>query len=286
VKTLCRARRGFTLVEMLTVIAIIVLLAGMLLPAVAEAQRKVYQYASRSQIRSIETAVHAFKQDWKEYPNSNLPGMNSDGAASLYLAVCRRFGVAGSPAYGPYYARSDDELSIAINPAWVSTTAMSPLPGQIGTFVGAPYVLDRIPPGMPILYYRAMSGQPNGYNVFQWESNALTFIRPGTQLQNHSTPAIGNPPAPGSPWHLAAPSPNGRSNFFLGRVRRDLEGAQGTVWTEYPRWGIMGPEAGDGTTAFANPNARPSREDSFMLVSPGLDRKYGTHDDVRNYETY
>jgi prepilin-type N-terminal cleavage/methylation domain-containing protein len=286
VKTAPRARRGFTLVEMLTVIAIIVLLAGMLLPAIAEAQRKVYQYASRSQIRSIETALNAFKQDWREYPNSNVPGNFGDGGAVLYTAICRTFTVGGGPAYGPYYARSDDELSTSINPAWVSTLAVTPLPGVIPASAAntTPYILDRIPPGMPVLYWKSFPGRPSGLNVMLWEDCALSLVRPTTQLQNHTSPSVGNPPAPGSPWALPSPSPNGRQNFYLGRVSRANEA--GTVWAEYPRWGVMGPEAGDGTTFNVNPNARPSREGSFMLVSPGLDRKYGTHDDVRNYETY
>ena len=283
-KTRYAVRRGFTLVEMLTVIAIIVLLAGMLLPAVAEAQRKVYQYASRSQIRSIETAINAFKQDWREYPNSNNPGMFWDGGAVLYRAIAATFSVGGGPSYGPYYARSDDELSTSINPNWFSPLAVSPLPGTIPAATNSPYILDRIPPGMPVLYWKSFSGRPSGLNVFLWEDCALTLVRPSTQLQNHTTPAVGNPPAPGSPWALPSPSPHGRANFYLGRVSRANEA--GTVWAEYPRWGCMGPEKGDGTDFNANPLARPSREGSFMLVSPGLDRKYGTHDDVRNYETF
>lgn len=275
-------RRGFTLVEMLTVIAIIVLLAGMLLPAVAEAQRKVYQYASRSQIRSIETAINAFKQDWREYPNSNNPGMFWDGAAVLYRAIATTFSVGGGPSYGPYYARSDDELSTSINPNWFSPLAISPLPGTIPATANSPYILDRIPPGMPILYWKSFSGRVSGINVFLWEDCALTLVRPATQLQNHITPAVGNPPAPGSPW--AEMGNNGRQNFYLGRADRTVEAAG--VWAEFPRWGCMGPEAGTGIVFNANPLARPSREGSFMLVSPGLDRKYGTHDDVRNYETY
>ncbi|MDY7107827.1 MAG: type II secretion system protein [Planctomycetota bacterium] len=55
--------RGFTLIELLVVIAIIALLVGLLLPALAKAQRNARSLKDKSQIKQIHQAMLVFAND-------------------------------------------------------------------------------------------------------------------------------------------------------------------------------------------------------------------------------
>ncbi len=58
------ARRGFTLVELLTVIAVVALLAALLLPAFAAARAKAREAACSSNLRQVGIAIHMYAQDY------------------------------------------------------------------------------------------------------------------------------------------------------------------------------------------------------------------------------
>lgn len=62
-------KRGFTLIELLVVIAIIALLIGLLLPALAKAQRNAQSMKDQTQIRQIHAGMLIFAGD----DNGNLP---------------------------------------------------------------------------------------------------------------------------------------------------------------------------------------------------------------------
>src|SRR5262245_55766415 len=56
--------RGFTLVELLVVMAVLVLLAAFLLPVLARARDQVCQTTCLSNVRQITHAYHLYLQDW------------------------------------------------------------------------------------------------------------------------------------------------------------------------------------------------------------------------------
>ncbi|HRF01611.1 MAG TPA: type II secretion system protein [Pirellulaceae bacterium] len=62
------ARRGFTLVEMLVVLAIIGLIAALLVPAIAVAMRSARQGATRIEMDQIAQAIESYKTKFNNYP--------------------------------------------------------------------------------------------------------------------------------------------------------------------------------------------------------------------------
>lgn len=61
-----RTMRGFTIVELLVVISIIVLLIAILLPAVGKARETARVSVSRSNIKQISLALNAYAADWQD----------------------------------------------------------------------------------------------------------------------------------------------------------------------------------------------------------------------------
>jgi prepilin-type N-terminal cleavage/methylation domain-containing protein len=68
-------RRAFTLVEILVVIGILVLLAGVLIPVVTKAMRSAKRSKTASDLAVIQTALQAYKDDHGDIPRVaiNLP---------------------------------------------------------------------------------------------------------------------------------------------------------------------------------------------------------------------
>lgn len=77
-------RRGFTMVEMLIVVAILALLAALLLPAIARARQGAYRATCQSNLRQLGLAFHQYTQDYDEtYPIYYPPGLGP-GAVPTY----------------------------------------------------------------------------------------------------------------------------------------------------------------------------------------------------------
>ena len=70
-------RRGFTLVEMLVVISVIAILAGMLFPITAAVNRAKTKAKARAELAQVENAIGLYKTTLGHYPpDSGLPALN------------------------------------------------------------------------------------------------------------------------------------------------------------------------------------------------------------------
>lgn len=74
-------KRAFTLIELLTVIAIIAILAGILIPAVGLVRKKTAIATSKATISQYLSALHAFKSEYGYFPFSQ----NLDAKGHLTL---------------------------------------------------------------------------------------------------------------------------------------------------------------------------------------------------------
>jgi prepilin-type N-terminal cleavage/methylation domain-containing protein len=83
-------KAGFTIVELLTVMSIIVILISMLVPALNKVRRYAIDVKERAQLHAISTGLEAFSAELDGYPDSNAGddlGMPYCGAMKLAEAM-------------------------------------------------------------------------------------------------------------------------------------------------------------------------------------------------------
>ena len=92
-----RVGRGFTLVEMLVVITIIGLLAGLAIPAVIVARTHVRNAAVAMEVKQLEIACQAYKERFGEYP----PDLDGDVTNTTVQNTILRHLAKAFPRYIP-----------------------------------------------------------------------------------------------------------------------------------------------------------------------------------------
>ena len=91
-----REKKGFTLVELLTVLAIVAMLIGLLIPSLTMIRNTARRAKQKAQLTEIELALTAFRNDYGDYPPSYwmlppgsppAPSMDYCGAQKLAEAL-------------------------------------------------------------------------------------------------------------------------------------------------------------------------------------------------------
>jgi len=76
-------RAGFTLVELIVVIAIIGLLAGVLLPALSSSRTTAKKTQARAEMDQIEVAWEAYLLEYRKFPDTVITEMGDDAIRIL-----------------------------------------------------------------------------------------------------------------------------------------------------------------------------------------------------------
>jgi len=83
-----REKTGFTLVELLTVLAIVAMLTGLLIPSLTFLRNTAKEAQQKAQLTTIDMALNAFRNDYGDYPPSSwLPPGDYCGAQKLAEAL-------------------------------------------------------------------------------------------------------------------------------------------------------------------------------------------------------
>lgn len=278
-------RAAFTIVELLTVMSIIVILIGLLVPALNQVRRYATNVRQRAQFHSIGQALELFHNEFGWYPPSDAldgTGAHYAGAMKLCEAIMGKdlLGVHTNTAFRADGMDSTGSMQLYPQnppPNNLKSRKGPYLPaenanayrlesiygsGNVGGFLGTNFVLCDVyerqmvsgeKTGMPILYYRA-----NTANSLHDPTLSVGPANSGGNIYNYwdnqELLQLGKPWEPAgaqsTPHNLASPT-----RFYRNTRSEKISTA-----------------------------VRPVRPDTYILISAGWDGEYGTADDVYNFE--
>ena len=316
-----RNQHGLTIIELLTVLAIIVILISLLLPAYEKVKHAALDVKQRAQFAAIGLGLEAFRADFGSYPasNANLQGGALAGEPSYTGAQKLAEAMVGRHLLG-YHGSSNLATTDGIDGGLIPPPY--PLPG---TLTAAEFQLYRrntqdyyvdvdtanafrvgsISQNEPGLFENNFGNlAPNTHvlcDVYEKQSLLLpgnTLVKAGAPILYYRANTTNRRLRDSlDPSTFPLNTYNAMDNDYLVRHRRDYivatSGATGTVrpLAENDRW-----ERFYGNNTIGHPHqigyiqdptvtSAPTsyRPDSFILISAGKDGIYGTADDITNF---
>jgi prepilin-type N-terminal cleavage/methylation domain-containing protein len=273
-------RRAFTLIELLVVIAIIVILIGLLLPAIQKAREMAARTQCQSNLRQIAIAIHGFVNDHNTMPTYH--GIYPPGQNGVYAAADR------TQPYGSWILHV---LMYMDNANVFREVDADCKANQWNDNETAPATGTLVTPGKDAVYDYSHSTFTPGTTVPQNHNGYVTYYTTGgtwsppPTLISPAVPAVYNPPGSGPK--------NGTDGIFLpdiapvvynalncpsdpsGTPPKSLVPFNGTYWgaTNYVgNFNVLGGSSGNGSALYGNwnPNGWNSFPQKFESVTDGL----------------
>jgi prepilin-type N-terminal cleavage/methylation domain-containing protein len=113
-----RTRRGFTLIEMLVVIAIISILAGLTLSALSTARTHSKISLTTATIKTLEAAMENYYTDFQDFPPSLGDNQGLRGSANLWHCLTTTKKDGPYLKSGDFNTATDDLGDVRILDAW------------------------------------------------------------------------------------------------------------------------------------------------------------------------
>ncbi|MCG3146683.1 MAG: hypothetical protein PCFJNLEI_00117 [Verrucomicrobiae bacterium] len=139
-------RRGFTLIELMTVILIVLLLAAVTIGISSYAQKRMAITATQSQIGAIEAALDSYKSDWGYYPVTTPIRLSANGfwqATNNWLLYTSLSSVGGQKAYLKFPPNQLQKNLSGISDALTGITGVAPI--NICDAWGTPFIYYNSP---------------------------------------------------------------------------------------------------------------------------------------------
>jgi prepilin-type N-terminal cleavage/methylation domain-containing protein len=266
-----RRRDGFTLLELLTVILIIGLLASILMPAISSVISGAYEALTVARIRELSDGAVLYHDDFNFYPGQKYPeqligsGGNYTGTQVLmaclwgYDYVNINVVIQDDPAGSPNVNQPNPISEYAAIRKVIRRVAMQgaatsieiPDPRIFGTASGRYNTfLDDFPAPLPILYYPMRKGKTTPVQAYLYDDNK-DYVEDGGIFGNYRA-RLDKPAG----WDLTNYSAEMRTEFY------------GPTYAAEDRRGVTRPRTSEG---------------EFLLIGPGRDRLYMTGDDVKSW---
>jgi len=280
-------KAGFTIIELLTVMSVIIILIGLLVPALNMVKRFAKRVSQKNQFHAIEVGLETFNAEWDGYPPSDPT--NAGGGSPLYCGAMKLAeALVGQDLQGFHpdarfvwpdglYQASDVDRSARrkyVKPQSANVNRLDKIfPERVGSslmgdmlVVCDVYTQNWTNPqtgesiGMPVLYYRA-DPTKRGHSQAEADSGQSIY----DYRDNDALVQLGMPfeqPPPSGPAHLM----DSRGLPTMHRPPLDRSSAQvfyDKTWND---------SAGE-----------PYNSDTYILLSAGFDGEYGTDDDVFNF---
>jgi type IV pilus assembly protein PilA len=107
-----RNEKGFTLIELMIVIAIIGILAAIAIPQFSAYRKRAFNASAESDVRNLATAMEAYYVDFSKYAagSANLSGYGYIGSSGVTVQSCA--GDATSYTLRAYHGSGDKTYSL------------------------------------------------------------------------------------------------------------------------------------------------------------------------------
>ena len=191
--------RGFTLIKLLIVVAIIAILAAIAVPNFLEAQVRAKVSRAQNDMRALATALETYRVDHNKYPPIAAPNSPLAGGGPLGLSTAGGSGINGASIFLPGTSGISSRFIWITTPvAYISSVFRDPF---IPTTVGR--ALDPNPPNNP---------NPQ-YDTYDYADAASVW--PGGILGNCTT-CRGASITSGAGYHVVSAGPDLINSFGGG----------------------------------------------------------------------